>query len=167
MLKFSIWKIKQKTGKRLKKPKIGLKWDFYDTFMRLFATKHKKYHLLYTPINQCITNILKPKMILWDFSFKKNSVKFCQAPIYHNWFPRTDIIRHSTGVVTTISLFYNCSQFVTVFLLSILFAIFMSSFWGISIGTKNKRERPLTDHSLSNIMYEKKISCSQDEVYVQ
>ena len=32
---------------------------------------------------------------------------------------------------------------------------------------KNKRERPLTDHSLSNIMYEKKISCSQDEVYVQ
>ena len=25
---------------------------FYDTFMRLFATKHKKYHLLYIPINQ-------------------------------------------------------------------------------------------------------------------
>ena len=115
MLKFSIWKIKQKTGKRLKKPKIGLKWDFYDTFMILFASKHKKYHLLYTPINQCITNILKPIMIHWDFSFKKNSVKFCQASIYHNWFPRTDIIRHSTEVVTTISLFYNCSQFVTVF----------------------------------------------------
>ena len=115
MLKFSIWKIKQKTGKRLKKPKIGLKWDFYDTSMILFASKHKKYHLSYTPINQCITNILKSRMILWDFSFKKNSVKFCQAPIYHNWFPRTDIIRHSTGVVTTISLFYNCSQFVTVF----------------------------------------------------
>ncbi len=30
-----------------------------------------------------------------------------------------------------------------------------------------KRERPLADHSLSNIMYEKKISYSQDEVYVQ
>ena len=73
------------------------------------------------------------------FLSKKNSVKFCQASIYHNWFPRTDIIRHSTGVVTTISLFYNCSQFVTGLLLSILFAIFMSSFWGISIGTKKQK----------------------------
>ena len=79
------------------------------------------------------------KMILWDFSFKKNSIKFCQVSIYHNWFPRTDIIRHSTGVVTTISLFYNCSQFVTGLLLSILFAIFISSFWGISIGTKKQK----------------------------
>ena len=139
MLKFSIWKIKQKTGKRLKKPKIGLKWDFYDTFMILFASKHKKYHLSYTPINQCIKNILKSRMILWNFSFKKNYIKFCQAPIYHNWFPRTDIIRHSTGVVTTISLFYNCSQFVTGLLLSILFAIFISSFWDISVGTKKQK----------------------------
>ena len=136
--------------------------------MILFATKLKKYHLSYTPTNQCITNIFKSRMILWDFSFKKNYVKFYQTSIYHNWFPRKDIILQSTRVVTKISLFYNCSQFVTGLLLSILFAIFMSSFWGISIGTKkNKRERPLTDHSLSNIMYEKKISCSQDEVYVQ
>ena len=73
------------------------------------------------------------------FLSKKNYIKFCQAPIYHNWFPRTDIIRHSTGVVTTISLFYNCSQFVTGLLLSILFAIFISSFWGISIGTKKQK----------------------------
>ena len=73
------------------------------------------------------------------FIQKKNYVKFCQASIYHNWFPWTDIIRHCTGVVTTISLFYNCSQFVTGLLLSILFAIFISSFWGISIETKKQK----------------------------
>ena len=30
-----------------------------------------------------------------------------------------------------------------------------------------KRERPIADRSLYNIMYEKKISYSQDEAYVQ
>jgi hypothetical protein len=35
-----------------------------ETSMILFATKHKKYHLLYTPTNQCITNIFKSRMIL-------------------------------------------------------------------------------------------------------
>ena len=107
--------------------------------MILFATKHKKYHLSYTPTNQRVINIFKSTMILWDFSFKKNYVTFCQASIYHNWFPRTDIIRQSTRVVTTISLFYNCSQFVTGLLLSILFAMFTSSFWGISIRTKKTK----------------------------
>lgn len=32
--------------------------------MILFATKRKKYHLLYTPTNQRVTNILKSRMIL-------------------------------------------------------------------------------------------------------
>ena len=75
-------KIKQKTGKRLKKPKISLKWDFYDTFMILFATKYKKYHLLYTPVNQCITNIFKLIMTLWDFSFKKTIKQPTTLPIF-------------------------------------------------------------------------------------
>ena len=44
---------------------------FYDTFMILFATKHKKYHLLYTPINQCITNILKQKNDTLRLFFQK------------------------------------------------------------------------------------------------
>ena len=35
-----------------------------ETSMILFATKHKKYHLLYTPINQRVTNIFKSIMIL-------------------------------------------------------------------------------------------------------
>ena len=35
-----------------------------ETSMRLFATKRKKYHLSYTPTNQCITNIFKSRMIL-------------------------------------------------------------------------------------------------------
>ena len=34
-----------------------------------------------------------------------------------------------------------------------------------ALGFRIRQQRPLTDHSLSNIMYEKKISYSQGEVY--
>ena len=44
---------------------------------------------------------------------------------------------------------------------SILFTIYLSKV----LNSMKKRERPLADHSLSNIMYEKKISYFQDEVY--
>ena len=71
-------KIKQKTGKGWKSQKSAKN----ETSMRLFATIHKKYHLLYRPINQCITNILKSKMTLWDFSFKKNILKDLQLYLY-------------------------------------------------------------------------------------
>ena len=50
--------------------------------MILFATKHKKYHLLYTPVNQCITKIFKLIMILWDFSFKKTIKQPATLPIF-------------------------------------------------------------------------------------
>ena len=95
-------------------------------------------HYIHLLINE-LQIFLSQEWYFETFLSKKNYVKFCQASIYHNWFPRTDIIRQSTRVVTTISLFYNCSQFVTVFLLSILFAIFISLFWDISIGTKKQK----------------------------
>ena len=60
-VQYLIKKIKQKDWEKAEKAKKSAK---NETSMILFATKHKKYHLLYTPINQCITNILKPKMIL-------------------------------------------------------------------------------------------------------
>lgn len=45
--------------------------------MILFVTKHKKYHLLYTPINQCITNIFKSKndTLRLFFQKKKKTIK--------------------------------------------------------------------------------------------
>ena len=57
--------------------------------MILFATKHKKYHLLYTPVNQCITKIFKLIMILWDFSFKKTIKQPATLPIFFNSSIRT------------------------------------------------------------------------------
>ena len=59
-VQYLIKKIKQKDWEKAEKAKKSAK---NETSMILFATKHKKYHLLYTPINQCITNILKPIMI--------------------------------------------------------------------------------------------------------
>ena len=50
--------------------------------MILFATKHKKYHLLYISVNQCITKIFKLIMILWDFSFKKTIKQPATLPIF-------------------------------------------------------------------------------------
>ena len=50
--------------------------------MILFVTKCKKYHLLYTSINQCITNIFKLIMTLWDFSFKKTIKQPTTLPIF-------------------------------------------------------------------------------------
>ncbi len=39
--------------------------------------------------------------------------------------------------------------------------------WILSALLYSKRERPIADRSLYNIMYEKKISYSQDEAYEQ
>ena len=47
-------------------------------------TKSIIYHI-HLLIN-VLQRFFKSRMILWDFSFKKNYVKFCQASIYHNWF---------------------------------------------------------------------------------
>lgn len=40
--------------------------------MILFATKHKKYHLLYTPTNQCVTNVFKVENDTLRLFFQKN-----------------------------------------------------------------------------------------------
>lgn len=42
--------------------------------MILFVTKYKKYHLLYTPINQCITNIFKSKNDTLRLFFQKKKL---------------------------------------------------------------------------------------------
>ena len=60
-VQYLIKKIKQKDWEKTEKAKKSAK---NETSMILFATKHKKYHLLYTPINQRVTNIFKSIMIL-------------------------------------------------------------------------------------------------------
>ena len=60
-VQYLIKKIKQKDWEKAEKAKKSAK---NETSMILFATKHKKYHLLYTPINQRVTNIFKSIMIL-------------------------------------------------------------------------------------------------------
>lgn len=50
--------------------------------MILFVTKYKKYHLLYTPINQCITNIFKPKNDTLRLFFQKKLLNNLQLYLY-------------------------------------------------------------------------------------
>ncbi len=50
--------------------------------MILFATKHKKYHLLYTPTNQCVTNIFKVENDTLRLFFQKKLLNNLQLYLY-------------------------------------------------------------------------------------
>ena len=97
--------------------------------MILFATKHKKYHLLYTPVNQCITKIFKLIMILWDFSFKKTIKQPATLPIFF-----TSSIR--TWLLHPLLNFPTCETWI---LSPLEKVIFTKIYFWLSISCKDKK----------------------------